>query len=174
MTGWDRIVFRVCSTVTAVLLFDQAVFAGQFLGGSFGALRTHRTNATVAGIGILVTAAAGLVVRLRGGPGWPALASLGMFALTAVQILLGFRRMLTVHIPLGVAIIALMLGLTIWSWRRPTTADTRSLADTQRRTHAPLPAAPQLDRDSGADDRGASGGAARPGTVSGEGAAVRR
>jgi hypothetical protein len=122
MTGWDRVIFRICCTVSAVLLFDQAVFAGQFLGGSFGALQTHRDNATAAGIAVLVTAAAGLAVRLRGGPGWPALASLGLFALIALQILLGFRRALTVHIPLGVAIIVLMLLLMGWSWRRPPAA----------------------------------------------------
>jgi hypothetical protein len=89
-----------------VLIFNQAVFAGQFLGGSFGALHTHRENATVAGIAILVTAVSGLLVRLRGGgPAWPALASLGPFGLIAAQIALGFARLLTVHVPLGVAII---------------------------------------------------------------------
>jgi hypothetical protein len=126
MTGWARVVFRLCCTVSAVLLFDQAVFAGQFLGGSFGALQTHRTNATVAGIAVLCTAAAGLVVRLRGGPGWPALACLGLFGLIALQILVGFRRMLTVHIPLGVAIILLMIVLTRWAWRSPGPVDVRA------------------------------------------------
>jgi hypothetical protein len=115
----DRMVFRIGCTVSAVLLFNQAVFAGQFLGGSFGALHTHRENATIAGIAVLVTAASGLVVRLRGGPGWPALACLGLFGLIGLQILLGFQRRLTVHIPLGVAIIILMVLVTVWSWRSP-------------------------------------------------------
>jgi hypothetical protein len=139
----ERIVFRVCCTVTAVLMFDQAVFAGQFLGGSFGALQTHRSNATVAGIAVLVTAAAGLVVRLRGGPGWPALACLGLFGLTAVQILLGFRRVLTVHIPLGVAIIGLTIWLTVWSWRRPE--KTQAAVETGDET-ATAPARPAAAR----------------------------
>jgi hypothetical protein len=119
--------------VSAVLLFDQAVFAGQFLGGSFGALPTHRTNATVAGISVLITAAAGLVMRLRGGPGWPAVACLGLFALIALQILLGFQRMLTVHIPLGVAIIALMGIVTRGAWRRPGTTRSESTQPRQAR-----------------------------------------
>jgi hypothetical protein len=116
----DRTVFRICCTVSAVLLFNQAVFAGQFLGGSFGALHTHRENATIAGIAVLVTAASGLVVRLRGGPGWPALACLGLFGLIGLQILLGFQQRLTIHIPLGVAIIVLMVLVTVWSWRSPS------------------------------------------------------
>jgi hypothetical protein len=122
MRTWPWTLFRICCTVSAVLIFNQAVFAGQFLGGSFGALHTHRENATVAGIAILVTAGSGLLLRLRGGPGWPALASLGLFGLIAAQIALGFAHLLTVHIPLGVAIIVLTVLLTRWSWRSPAPA----------------------------------------------------
>ena len=118
MRTWPWTVFRICCTGSAVLIFNQAVFAGQFLGGSFGALHTHRENATVAGIAVLVTTVAALLVRLLGdGPAWPALASLGLFGLIAAEIMLGFARVLTVHIPLGVAIIALTAMLTRWSWR---------------------------------------------------------
>ena len=118
MRAWPWTMFRLCCTVSAVLIFNQAVFAGQFLGGSFGALRTHRENATASGIALLVTGVAALLVRLLGGgPAWPALAVLGLFGLVAAQIMLGFARLLTVHVPLGVAIIALTGMLTRWAWR---------------------------------------------------------
>jgi hypothetical protein len=39
-------------TLAALMLFDQAVFAGQFLSGTFGAVHTHRENATYAGIAV--------------------------------------------------------------------------------------------------------------------------
>jgi len=118
MARWPWVVFRICCTVTAVLIFDQAVFAGQFLAGSFGALHIHRENATATGIAVLVTGIAAIPVRLRGGgPRWPAYACLGLFALTAAQIGLGFARLLAIHVPLGVAIIVLTLLLTSWSWR---------------------------------------------------------
>ncbi|WP_067126268.1 hypothetical protein [Microtetraspora malaysiensis] len=111
-------------TVAAVLLFDQAVFAGQFLSGTFAALHTHRENATAAGIAVLVAAVAAIPIRWPGGgPFWPVLACLALFGLVALQIVLGFARMLTVHIPLGVSIIFLAVVLVHWAWRRPRSAE---------------------------------------------------
>ena len=43
--------------------------------------------------------------------------ALGLFGLIALQIMLGFARVLTVHVPLGVAIILLAVLLVIWAWR---------------------------------------------------------
>jgi heme A synthase len=119
MSHWP---FRVSMTVAAALLFDQAIFAGRMLSGSFPALRTHRENATFAGIAVLVAAVCAIPIRWPGGgPLWPALAGLGLFALIGLQILLGFARVLVVHVPLGVSIISLGVLLTIWAWRyRPT------------------------------------------------------
>jgi hypothetical protein len=119
-SAWVRWPFRICITAAVVLLADQAVFAGQFLSGSFGALHLHRENATVAGIVVLVAAVAAVPLRWPGGgPWWPAAACLVLFALIAAQIALGFARLLTVHIPLGVLIIAGAGWLAVWSWRSP-------------------------------------------------------
>lgn len=110
--------FRLTATVTAVLLFDQAVFAGQFLDGSYDALRVHRENATYAGIGVLVSAVAAVLVRWPGrGPWWPAAASLAIFGLVALQITLGFDRVVSVHVPLGVATILAGAALAVGAWR---------------------------------------------------------
>ncbi|MGN8026694.1 hypothetical protein [Microbacterium sp. 22242] len=117
---WTRWPFRLASTVAAVLLGDQAVFAGQFLAGSYPALLTHRENATYAGIAVLVALAAAVLIRWPGrGPWWPAAATLGLFGLIALQIVLGFARAVALHVPLGVGIIVLAVGLTLWSWRNP-------------------------------------------------------
>jgi heme A synthase len=113
-------------TVAAVLLFDQAVYAGQFLSGTFGALHTHRENATFAAIATLVAAVAAIPIRWPGGgPFWPMLACVGLFGLIALQIALGFARTLTVHIPLGVSIILLAVLLVIWAWRPPRALSAR-------------------------------------------------
>ena len=85
---------------------------------SYPSLATHRENATVAGIAVLVAAVAAVPIRWPGrGPLWPMLASLGLFALIGGQIALGFLRLLTIHIPLGVAIIVLAVLLAVWAWR---------------------------------------------------------
>jgi heme A synthase len=110
--------FRVVVSAAGVLLFNQAVFAGQFLSGTFGAVHTHRENATFAGIAVLAAALAAVPIRWPGrGPSWPIFACLGLFGLIALQMMLGFARVLTVHVPLGVAIIALAVLLVIWAWR---------------------------------------------------------
>ncbi|MCW2878630.1 MAG: hypothetical protein JWQ95_2730 [Sphaerisporangium sp.] len=115
-------------TFAAVLLFDQAVFAGQFLSGTFGALHTHRENATFAAIATLVAAVAAIPIRWPGGgPFWPMLACVGLFGLIALQIALGFARTLTVHIPLGVSIILLAVLLVIWAWRPPRAPTARGV-----------------------------------------------
>jgi len=117
--AWPRWVFRVTSTVSAILLFDQAVFAGQFLAGTYDALHTHRENATYAGLSVLVSTIAAVLVRWPGrGPWWPILGCLGIFGLVALQIMLGFARNITLHVPLGVATIALAAALAVWAWRR--------------------------------------------------------
>jgi hypothetical protein len=116
--GWVRWPFRVVMSVAGVLLFDQAVFAGQFLSGTFGALHTHRENATFAGITVVLAAVAAVPMRWPGrGPLWPVFACLGLFGLIGLQIALGFGRMLAIHIPLGVSIILLAGWLVHWAWR---------------------------------------------------------
>ncbi|HEY0693219.1 MAG TPA: hypothetical protein VGD71_29770 [Kribbella sp.] len=117
-SGWVRWPFRVVMSVAGVLLFDQAVFAGQFLSGTFGALHTHRENATFAGISVALTSVAAIPIRWPGrGPLWPVFACFGLFGLVAVQIALGFGRVLAIHIPLGVSIIVLAGWLVYWAWR---------------------------------------------------------
>jgi uncharacterized membrane protein YozB (DUF420 family) len=59
-------------------------------------------------------------------------AGLGLIGLIAGQIALGFARLLTVHIPLGVAIIVLAVLLTVWAWRPHPPAPGTAAADPER------------------------------------------
>jgi len=112
-------VFRITSTVAAIMLFNQSVFAGQFLDGSYDSLLVHRENATWAGIAMLISAVAAVLVRWPGrGPWWPMAACIGIFGLVGLQIFLGFNRVISLHVPLGVSIILLASALAVWSWRR--------------------------------------------------------
>jgi hypothetical protein len=117
--SWPSWVFRIGSTATAVIVFDQAVFAGAFLGGEYGALHDHRENATWAGIAMLVLAVSAVLLRWPGGgPWWPMAACLGIFGLIGLQIAIGFARILWLHVPLGAAIIVASALMSAWSWRR--------------------------------------------------------
>ncbi|MFL6126779.1 hypothetical protein [Actinophytocola sp.] len=117
--AWPRWVFRGTSVLAAVMLFDQAVFAGRFLAGGYDALRTHRENATYAGIAVLVSTVAAVLVRVPGrGPWWPTVANAGIFGLVALQIVLGFARAIAVHVPLGTATILLAVLVATKAWTR--------------------------------------------------------
>ena len=120
--AWPAWVFRIVVTAQAVLAFNQAVFAGRFINGDYGAVATHSTGAgIVEAVLMLEVVAAVLLWRPGRGPGWPILAALGLFLLVGVQIALGFTRALAVHVPLGVTIIVLDILMLVWAWRyRPT------------------------------------------------------
>lgn len=115
---WALWPFRIAISVATVLLVDQPVFAGQFLGGSYGALQTHRENATYSGIAVAVAAVMAVFVRWPGqGSWWPIGACLGLFGAIALQIVFGFSRNLAIHIPLGVGVILTAVLLSVWAWR---------------------------------------------------------
>lgn len=118
-----RRALRIVITVHALDAFAQAVLAGGFLNGYYGLLGLHRYNAIlgVVILGYLQLAVAILYWRPGRGRGWPALACLGISAAESLQIVFGFERMLSVHVPLGVAIVMIMTIMTIWVWR-PTLA----------------------------------------------------
>ena len=116
--AWPLWLFRIVVTIEAVLAFDQAVFAGQFISGDYGALNSHQTGATVTGVLLIVeTLAAVALWRFGRGPEWPMWATFGLLLLTGVEVGLGFQRVLVVHVPVGVAIIALDLLMLVWAWR---------------------------------------------------------
>jgi hypothetical protein len=56
-------------------------------------------------------------------PWWPVIFAAGLLGLTSAQNQLGFARILTVHIPLGVAIVLAATGIAVWAWRTSPRAD---------------------------------------------------
>ncbi|WAL63877.1 hypothetical protein ORV05_23140 [Amycolatopsis cynarae] len=113
-----RLLWWLFRGTLCLLAFDavlQAVLAGRFLSGAYPMLNLHQLNATSVGVlsfvDIVVAVAAWRACR---GPGSLALASVVLSAAIVAQIALGFRRVLGLHIPLGVTVIGLACWLALW------------------------------------------------------------
>ena len=86
-----------------MLVFAQALFAGQFLDGNAAWRNWHAVNGMLVLplLALVVVVLAVLVWRAGQGPGWLALASVGLFLAIFVQIGMGQTSQLAVHVPLG-------------------------------------------------------------------------
>lgn len=140
---WARWVFRVAVTCEALFAFAQAVLAGGFLAGHYQLLALHKENATVTGVAaVVMTLVAVAQWRPGRGPLGPVFVSAGLFAAEAAQIVLGYARVLAIHIPLGVSIIAAIVLLLVWAWRpiAPPDEDTSATREEANGVPAPTPA----------------------------------
>jgi hypothetical protein len=97
--------------VTSLLVFAQAVLAGQFMSGDSSALAFHEMNGTeiIEPAIIVQTLLSILVWRPGRGPWWPVVWTLVVFGALFLQITYGFERRLQLHVPLGVAILAALV-----------------------------------------------------------------
>lgn len=108
---------RITLTAHLVVALCQPVLAGLFLTGDVGAITAHaRVAEALFGSCVLAAVAAAFhVVAGRGRVGAPS--GLVLLALVeGVQIAMGYQRQLAVHIPLGVAIVAMSVALAVWVW----------------------------------------------------------
>ncbi|GAA0264455.1 hypothetical protein [Cryptosporangium japonicum] len=108
--------FRLSLTVHAVCVLAQPILAGLYLDGSYDALGVHSLNGSILPATGMVVGAAGLAFWIAGGAGWPLLAYGVLWLAEGFQIGMGYARVLAVHLPLGVTIVALTIWLTVWSW----------------------------------------------------------
>lgn len=117
---WTLWLFRIVVSVAALSAFVQAVLAGGFLSGHFGMLAMHRDNSTIAVVAALVMVVCGVLLwRPGGGPVWPAVVSAAVLVAETVQAFLGYSRVLSVHVPLGVLTVAAFPLLLVSIWRAP-------------------------------------------------------
>jgi hypothetical protein len=100
--------------LTALL---QPVLAGMFLTGDVDAIGVHAAAASALGLICLTCAAisVGYVVAGRGRI-WILPALLAVFTVETGQIIVGYQRVLQVHIPGGVTIVIASVLLAIWVW----------------------------------------------------------
>jgi hypothetical protein len=116
--------FRAVATVHALAVFGQPILAGRFMNGDTAMLELHGDNAVVVGVlGIVQLIVAILCWRIaRGGSwpcSWPVPLCVGLALAEPLQIFFGFNRVIGLHVPLGVAIVATTVVLLISVWTRP-------------------------------------------------------
>ena len=107
----DRVLIittKVLVVLVALAATAQAALAGRFMSGDFDALEIHTEMASVLGALVIVTAGVVAVRFARRRSLGPELVVAGLLvAGTAVQAAVANINLLAVHVPLGVAVIAL-------------------------------------------------------------------
>jgi len=121
-----RIIFRATATGLAVVALAQTFIAGSFLNGHYPMLRAHLTAAMVmVGLAVVQAVVGVLLARTGQAPRWITRASIALPVAVAGQGVLGMNRVLGLHVPLGVLVVASSVVLAVWSWRpRPSTRTT--------------------------------------------------
>ncbi|WP_157163576.1 hypothetical protein [Nocardia aobensis] len=121
---------RAVTLLTAASGVAQSTLAGEFLSGSLGALDAHSVNGSVLAAGLLIqTAGFGLARLVIGSTGWAALISLMLTAAAGIEMMLGRRGNLAVHVPLGVLLTAGLLGLFSYTWRNRGLVGAKALGE---------------------------------------------
>lgn len=115
---WAVMVYRTMISIAAVVLFNQAVLAGQFMSGTIESLEFHSVSASVAdGVVLLALIAAGVAKYKGRYSWWPVGWTFLLLVALQGQEFAGEQRILTIHVPLGVFLIMSVSWLTIWAWR---------------------------------------------------------
>ncbi len=111
-------VLRLALAVHALAAVAQPVLAGRYLSGDFDALAAHGINAGFVFLAAMAAFVAAVLYWLVGrGAGWPALVIAALIVAEIAQVAAGAQRVLAVHIPLGVGIVAAAVALGVWSFR---------------------------------------------------------
>ncbi|WP_328991059.1 hypothetical protein OG394_32870 [Kribbella sp. NBC_01245] len=111
------LLLRITALIHAVAVFLQPVLAGSYLSGSVGAIQGHGVIGSGLVLVALVQLLAATIYWRRGGPGWPALATALIIAAETLQIVMGFNRAFTLHVPLGVGLLLACTAFAIWTFQ---------------------------------------------------------
>ncbi len=108
---------RIILLLHAALVCAQPILAGYFLAGEVDAMNLHSPiGSTVWMLGFFQILIAG-AYWLGGGRVRPLLLSVLLLVAEFVQLIFGHLQNFAVHIPLGTAIVAVVIWMTIWSFR---------------------------------------------------------
>lgn len=113
---WPIALVRVLAIVILLQVLLQAALAGGFISGHVGYLTAHSINGSVLVLTVMALGVATVLLFRPGrGPWWPILLSAVLWWMVAIQVGIGFARLVGFHIPLGASILALTGGFVWWS-----------------------------------------------------------
>lgn len=113
-----RWILVVILGVHAAIAFTQSILAGMYLSGDLDAMELHGAfGSGLTALTMLQGVAAILFFFPGRGPWWPVLVTILLFFVEGLQVGMGYARTLGLHIPLGVAIIVVTIGMFWWSLR---------------------------------------------------------
>lgn len=118
---WNRAIMGSLRVLFLLFLIDmlvQVVLAGLFITGDVALLKWHDNNANIFLSTLLFFALipALLLWRPARGTSGPIWWILVLFLLIEAQKTLGYLRLIEWHIPVGVAIFGISVGLVVWAY----------------------------------------------------------
>lgn len=117
---------KTLAVLVALVATGQAALAGRFMAGDFEAIEIHTEMASVLGALVILTAIIAAARAVRRRSLGPELAVAGLLvAGTATQAAVANINLLAVHVPLGVAVIALSYYHVARTLRSPTAPTVR-------------------------------------------------
>ncbi len=110
--------FRMVALLQAVLFVLQPISIGSFLQGSWAAFDMHSLVGALLVPLTMLTGLVGLLLAVLARRVAVGVGVVALLMLTTFQVGMGHTRLLAVHVPLGVALVALAVWLCAWSWTR--------------------------------------------------------
>jgi len=107
---------RLVAVTHAIAICLQPVLAGIYLNGSGAALRIHEPiglGVTIAGLVQLLIA---IIYWRAGGRRLAPMVTLLITVGEGIQVAMGYSRQLSLHIPLGIALVAAAVAFTCWTY----------------------------------------------------------
>jgi hypothetical protein len=104
-SGQSVRLIRRLVVINLALVAIEPISAGFFLFGYERAVTVHAVVGEALALGALIQTVIAVVLwRRRGIPGRVAGASIGLFVIVFLQVVLGFRKLYWLHVPIGVGI----------------------------------------------------------------------
>lgn len=121
---------RLLLTAHLLAVLTQPVLAGRYLAGDVDAIEVHGSVGSLLPVLTLAVGAAAVgYVAVARSRWWLLPVVVALFLAEGLQIGMGFARVLSVHVPLGVVIGLTAALLAVWAWT-PAAARPRRLRAT--------------------------------------------